>query len=212
MLGSVTLDLDPVDRGRSTVGGLGPRRGGIRGITGGIRALASLPPTSFAAMVEVATRTEIVDQMTKQRTVAMKALFPPYKRPGQGRWRPQYPKKLRKSNQTGNGNRQNPMIRNSCPSCTYCGREGHTAETCYKKTGTYFFCGKTGHFAKQCPKTQPTTSETPRGSPVRGPLPNDMLGSVTLDLDPVDRGRSWVKRGPPTKIAGIDYGMLEFVQ
>ncbi|KAI5649361.1 hypothetical protein M9H77_35366 [Catharanthus roseus] len=26
MLGSVTLDLDPVDRGRSTVGGLGPRR------------------------------------------------------------------------------------------------------------------------------------------------------------------------------------------
>ncbi|KAI5678608.1 hypothetical protein M9H77_09558 [Catharanthus roseus] len=29
-------------------------------------------------------------------------------------------------------------------------------------------------------------------SPVRGPLPNDMLGSVTLDLDPVDRGRSTV--------------------
>ncbi|KAI5680460.1 hypothetical protein M9H77_01687 [Catharanthus roseus] len=26
MLGSVTLDLDPVDRGRSTVGGLGPKR------------------------------------------------------------------------------------------------------------------------------------------------------------------------------------------
>ncbi|KAI5656796.1 hypothetical protein M9H77_25589 [Catharanthus roseus] len=26
MLGSVTLDLDPVNRGRSTVGGLGPRR------------------------------------------------------------------------------------------------------------------------------------------------------------------------------------------
>ncbi|KAI5673460.1 hypothetical protein M9H77_13824 [Catharanthus roseus] len=27
MLGSVTLDLDPVNRGRSTVRGLGPRRG-----------------------------------------------------------------------------------------------------------------------------------------------------------------------------------------
>ncbi|KAI5657491.1 hypothetical protein M9H77_26284 [Catharanthus roseus] len=29
MLGSVTLDLDPVDRGRSIVGGLGPRRRGL---------------------------------------------------------------------------------------------------------------------------------------------------------------------------------------
>ncbi|KAI5667981.1 hypothetical protein M9H77_17834 [Catharanthus roseus] len=28
MLGSVTLDLDPVDRGRSIIGGLGPRRRG----------------------------------------------------------------------------------------------------------------------------------------------------------------------------------------
>ncbi|KAI5653933.1 hypothetical protein M9H77_31120 [Catharanthus roseus] len=28
MLGSVILDLDPVDRGHSTVGGLGPRRRG----------------------------------------------------------------------------------------------------------------------------------------------------------------------------------------
>ncbi|KAI5676815.1 hypothetical protein M9H77_07765 [Catharanthus roseus] len=34
MLGSVTLDLDPVDRGRSTVGGLGPRRLGQEGPTG----------------------------------------------------------------------------------------------------------------------------------------------------------------------------------
>ncbi|KAI5676515.1 hypothetical protein M9H77_07465 [Catharanthus roseus] len=34
MLGSVTLDLDPVDRGRSTVGGLGPRRLGQEGTTG----------------------------------------------------------------------------------------------------------------------------------------------------------------------------------
>ncbi|KAI5681746.1 hypothetical protein M9H77_02974 [Catharanthus roseus] len=71
-----------------------------------------------------------------------------------------------------------------------------------------------------------------------------MLGSVTLDLDPVDRGLSivggldpkrycvllrimlygssyflegWVKRGPPARIAqgglaGIDYGMPEFVR
>ncbi|KAI5678520.1 hypothetical protein M9H77_09470 [Catharanthus roseus] len=65
-----------------------------------------------------------------------------------------------------------------------------------------------------------------------------MLGSVTLDLDPVDRGRStvgglgpkwyyvglriilcgsgyflesWVKRVPPAR-AGIDYGMPEFVR
>ncbi|KAI5666718.1 hypothetical protein M9H77_16571 [Catharanthus roseus] len=67
-------------------------------------------------------------------------------------------------------------------------------------------------------------------SPVRGPLPNDMLGSVTLDLDPVDRGHStvgggyflagWVRRGPPARVAqgglviqaGIDYGMPEFVR
>ncbi|KAI5663623.1 hypothetical protein M9H77_22946 [Catharanthus roseus] len=47
--------------------------------------------------------------------------------------------------------------------------------------------------------------------PVRGPLPNDMLGSVTLDLDSVEGGRitvggldprrgyllaGWVRRGP----------------
>ncbi|KAI5650751.1 hypothetical protein M9H77_36756 [Catharanthus roseus] len=31
MLGSVTLDLDPIDRGRSTVGGLGPRHTGRPG-------------------------------------------------------------------------------------------------------------------------------------------------------------------------------------
>ncbi|KAI5681925.1 hypothetical protein M9H77_03153 [Catharanthus roseus] len=53
---------------------------------------------------------------------------------------------------------------------------------------------------------------TVRGySPVRGHLPNDMLGSVTLDLDPVDRGRStiggsyflagWVRRGSPARVA-----------
>ncbi|KAI5652799.1 hypothetical protein M9H77_29986 [Catharanthus roseus] len=34
MLGSVTLDLDPVDEGRSTVGGLGTRRLGQEGPTG----------------------------------------------------------------------------------------------------------------------------------------------------------------------------------
>ncbi|KAI5652957.1 hypothetical protein M9H77_30144 [Catharanthus roseus] len=59
-----------------------------------------------------------------------------------------------------------------------------------------------------------------------------MLGSVTLDLDPVDRGRStvrglgpkrycvglrWVRRGPLARVAqgglaGIDYGMPEFVR
>ncbi|KAI5677192.1 hypothetical protein M9H77_08142 [Catharanthus roseus] len=212
MLGSVTLDVDPVDRGRSTVRGLGPKRG-VRGITGGIRALgltlgslnldelyeltsltpcfrdlvvllvpsAPLPPTSFAATVEAATKTEIADQMAKLRMVAMNASSHPHKRPRQGCWRPQYLKKPRNSNQTGNGNRQSPMVKNPRPSCTYCGREGHMAE-----------------------------------SPVRGHLSNDMLGSVTLDLDPVDRGRSWVRRGSPARVAqgslaGIDYRMPELV-
>ncbi|KAI5676160.1 hypothetical protein M9H77_07110 [Catharanthus roseus] len=50
-----------------------------------------------------------------------------------------------------------------------------------------------------------------------------MLGSVTLDLDPVDRGRRTVgglglrRRGPPARVAqgglaGIDYGIPEFVR
>ncbi|KAI5658183.1 hypothetical protein M9H77_26976 [Catharanthus roseus] len=107
--------------------------------------------------------------------MAQNASFHPHKRSGQGRWRPQYPNKPVKSNQTGNGNRQNLMIRNPRLSCTYCGREGHTAETCYKKTGPCFFCGKTGHFAKQCPTTQLTTSETSRGV---GRPPN-MVEAVT---------------------------------
>lgn len=47
------------------------------------RALAPLPPIIFTA-----TRTEIADQMAKQRTVAMNASFHPYKRQRQGRWRP----------------------------------------------------------------------------------------------------------------------------
>ncbi|KAI5658182.1 hypothetical protein M9H77_26975 [Catharanthus roseus] len=58
-------------------------------------------------------------------------------------------------------------------------------------------------------------------SPVRRPLLNHMLGSVTLDLDPVDRGRSivggWVRRGLPTRVAQgglarFDYGMPEYVR
>ncbi|KAI5647804.1 hypothetical protein M9H77_33809 [Catharanthus roseus] len=44
-----------------------------------------------------------------------------------------------------------------------------------------------------------------------------MLGSITIDLDPVDRGRSTVGgRGPPARVAqdglaGLDYMMSEFI-
>ncbi|KAI5663144.1 hypothetical protein M9H77_22467 [Catharanthus roseus] len=75
-------------------------------------ALAPLPPTSFAATVEAATRIEIADQMAKQRTVAMNTSFYSHKQPGQRRWRPQYLKKPR-----------NRM-------CFLCGKIGHFAKQC----------------------------------------------------------------------------------
>ncbi|KAI5673838.1 hypothetical protein M9H77_14202 [Catharanthus roseus] len=93
----------------------------------------------------------------------MNVSFHLYKQPGQGCWKPQYPKKLRNSNQTGNGNRQSPIGRNPRPSCTYCGCEGHMVEVCYKNIGTCFHCGRARYFAKQYSATQLTTSETPRG-------------------------------------------------
>ncbi|KAI5667978.1 hypothetical protein M9H77_17831 [Catharanthus roseus] len=46
---------------------------------------------------------------------------------------------------------------------------------------------------KDTPKVTFKDHSKPK-SPVRGPLPNDMLASVTLGLDPVDRGRSTVGR------------------
>ncbi|KAI5652281.1 hypothetical protein M9H77_29468 [Catharanthus roseus] len=62
MLGSVTLDLDPVDRGCSTIGGLGPMRGPPSRIAQGI-LVAFYPygkPTNSTRARELTERPSLI--------------------------------------------------------------------------------------------------------------------------------------------------------
>ncbi|KAI5671179.1 hypothetical protein M9H77_11543 [Catharanthus roseus] len=66
------------------------------------RALAPLPPMGFAAAVEAATRTEMTDEAVIQRKTAIGSATAPYKRPGQGPWKPRDFKRSRGEQRTGN--------------------------------------------------------------------------------------------------------------
>ncbi|KAI5657699.1 hypothetical protein M9H77_26492 [Catharanthus roseus] len=109
------------------------------------RALAPLPPMGFAVAVEAATRTEMADQAVIQRKTTIGSATAPYKRPGQGPWKPRDFKRSR-----------------SHRICTYCGRSGHVAEMCYRKLRLCFKCGKPGHTKDQCPEMQQVTPEMSR--------------------------------------------------
>ncbi|KAI5649933.1 hypothetical protein M9H77_35938 [Catharanthus roseus] len=69
------------------------------------RALALLPPMGFAAAVEAATQIEMVDQAVIQRKTAIGLAATPYKRPGQGPWKPRDFKRSRGGQRTGNEGR-----------------------------------------------------------------------------------------------------------
>ncbi|KAI5676446.1 hypothetical protein M9H77_07396 [Catharanthus roseus] len=69
------------------------------------RALAPLPPMGFAATVEAATQTEMADQAVIQRKTAIGSATAPYKRPGQGPWKPRDFKRSRGEQRTGNEGR-----------------------------------------------------------------------------------------------------------
>ncbi|KAI5668254.1 hypothetical protein M9H77_18107 [Catharanthus roseus] len=64
------------------------------------RALAPLPPMGFAAAVEAATRTELADQAVIQRKTTIGSAATPYKRPGQGPWKPRDFKRSRSEQRT----------------------------------------------------------------------------------------------------------------
>ncbi|KAI5671299.1 hypothetical protein M9H77_11663 [Catharanthus roseus] len=69
------------------------------------RALALLPPMGFTAAVEAATRTEMADQAIIERKIAIGSTAAPYKRPGQGPWKPRDFKRSRGEQKTGNEGR-----------------------------------------------------------------------------------------------------------
>ncbi|KAI5653654.1 hypothetical protein M9H77_30841 [Catharanthus roseus] len=69
------------------------------------RALAPLPPMGFAAAIEAATRTEMADQAVIQGKTAIGLAATPYKRPGQGLWKPRDFKRSRGEQRTENGDR-----------------------------------------------------------------------------------------------------------
>ncbi|KAI5659165.1 hypothetical protein M9H77_27958 [Catharanthus roseus] len=116
------------------------------------RALAPLPPMGFAATVEAATRTEMTDQAVIQRKTAIGSATAPYKRPGQGPWKPRDFKRSRGEQKTGNEGRPTLTPGGSHRICTYCERSGHVAEMCYRKLRLCFKCGKPGHTKDQCPE------------------------------------------------------------
>ncbi|KAI5656930.1 hypothetical protein M9H77_25723 [Catharanthus roseus] len=126
------------------------------------RALAPLPPMGFAAAVEAATRTEMADQAVIQRKTAIGSATAPYKRPGQGPWKPRDFKRSRGEQRTGNEGRPTLTPGGSHRICTYCGRSGHVAEMCYRKLRLCFKCGKPGHTKDQCPEMQQVTPEMSR--------------------------------------------------
>ncbi|KAI5678579.1 hypothetical protein M9H77_09529 [Catharanthus roseus] len=89
------------------------------------RALAPLPPMGFAAAVEAATRIEMADQAVIQRKTTIGSATAPYKRPGQGPWKPRDFKRSRGEQRTGNEGRPTLTPGGSHRICTYCGRSGH---------------------------------------------------------------------------------------
>ncbi|KAI5682351.1 hypothetical protein M9H77_03579 [Catharanthus roseus] len=115
----------------------------------------------FAAAVEAATRTEMADQAVIQRKTAIGSATAPYKRPGQGLWKPRDFKRSRGEQRTLNEGRPTLTPGGSHRICTYCGRSGHVAEMCYRKLRLCFKCGKPGHTKDQCPEMQQVTPECP---------------------------------------------------
>ncbi|KAI5649734.1 hypothetical protein M9H77_35739 [Catharanthus roseus] len=116
----------------------------------------------FAAAVEAATRTEMADQAVIQRKTTIGSATAPYKRPGQGPWKPRDFKRSRGEQRTGNEGRPTLTPGGSHRICTYCGRSGHVAEMCYRKLRLCFKCGKPGHTKDQCPEMQQVTPEMSR--------------------------------------------------
>ncbi|KAI5678258.1 hypothetical protein M9H77_09208 [Catharanthus roseus] len=81
--------------------------------------LAPLPPMGFAAAVEAATQIEMADQAVIQRKTAIGSATTPYKRPGQGPWKPRDFKRYRSEQRTGNEGRPTLTLggahRDQCP-------------------------------------------------------------------------------------------------
>ncbi|KAI5657018.1 hypothetical protein M9H77_25811 [Catharanthus roseus] len=126
------------------------------------RALAPLPPIGFAAAVEAATQTEMADQAIIQRKTAIGSATAPYKRPGQGPWKPRDFKRSHGEQRTGNEGRPTLTPGGSHRICTYCGRSVHVAKMCYRKLRLCFKCGKPGHTKDQCPEMQQVPLEMSR--------------------------------------------------
>ncbi|KAI5681131.1 hypothetical protein M9H77_02358 [Catharanthus roseus] len=106
------------------------------------QALAPLPPMGFAAVVKAATRIEMADQAVIQRKIAIGSTATPYKRPGQGPWKPRDFKRSRGEQRTGNECHATLTLGGAHRVYTYCRRSGHVVKMCYQKSRLCYRCGK----------------------------------------------------------------------
>ncbi|KAI5653403.1 hypothetical protein M9H77_30590 [Catharanthus roseus] len=77
MLGKCTIDLDPVDRGRNTMGGLGPRRSGVAAVP---MCLDSLRLSGYAQTLQKNTHKNTrAYELTERLSLMSFKYFSPFK-------------------------------------------------------------------------------------------------------------------------------------
>lgn len=114
----------------------------IKGLRGELqRALAPLPPMTYALAVEAATRTENHDIALKELKPTQSEQISEKKRKVFDAEQQTEVKKQQKRNQ----GKENTV------ECSFCHRKGHKESNCYTKNRQCYNCGKTGHFFDKCP-------------------------------------------------------------
>ncbi|KAI5672452.1 hypothetical protein M9H77_12816 [Catharanthus roseus] len=111
-------------------------------------------PPEFYGEVEQEIKVELFLEQLNAAT--------PYKRPGQGPWKPRDFKRPCGEQRTGNEGRPTLTPGGAHRVFTYCGRSGHVPEMCYQKLRLCYRYGKPGHVRDQCLEMQQVPPEMSR--------------------------------------------------